>query len=59
VGGPIGYQQFLEALADPSHSEHETYRDWIGGVFDPEGFDPAGVRFESPARRWREVYGLE
>lgn len=59
VGGPLGYQQFLEALADPSHPEHETCRSWIGGGFEPEGFDPAGVRFESPAQRWREVYGSE
>lgn len=59
VGGPYGYQQFLEALADPSHPEHGTYRDWIGGRFDPERFDPTQVRFESPARRWREVYGFE
>lgn len=58
VGGPGGYQQFLEALADPSHPEHESYRDWSGGNFDPERFDPARVRFESPARRWREVYGF-
>lgn len=57
VGGPAGYEEFLEALMDPSHPEHETYRDWLGTDFDPERFDPAQVRFESPDRRLREVYG--
>lgn len=56
VGGPGGYEIFLEALADPEHTEHETYRHWIGGSFDPERFDPTKVRFENPARRLREVY---
>ena len=38
-GGPWGYASFLEALADPAHEEHEPFRQWIGGVFDAEGFD--------------------
>ena len=56
VGGPGGYEIFLEALADPEHAEHDEYQRWIGGSFDPELFDPEKVRFESPARRLREVY---
>ncbi len=56
VGGPGGYENFLKALTDPKHPEHDEYRRWIGGRFDPELFDPAKVRFESPARRLREVY---
>ncbi len=39
VGGVWGYDEFLAAIADPSHSEHETYTEWIGGDFDPEEFD--------------------
>ena len=39
VGGPWGYKHFLESLADPEHEEHEQWMDWIGGVFDPRGFD--------------------
>ncbi|KAJ3018776.1 hypothetical protein HKX48_002643 [Thoreauomyces humboldtii] len=27
-GGPYGFRTFLEALADPAHEEHETYKDW-------------------------------
>ncbi len=39
VGSTWGYQDFLEAIDDPSHSEHEDYLAWIGGKFDPEAFD--------------------
>jgi hypothetical protein len=39
VGGPPGYARFLAALADPGHEEHSTMVAWIGGVFDPRGFD--------------------
>jgi hypothetical protein len=40
VGGAYGYAQFLEALADPGHPEHEAMREWIGRRFDPVFFDP-------------------
>lgn len=39
VGGPFGYPDFLEAMADEKHPEHEEMMDWIGGEFDPEEFD--------------------
>lgn len=39
VGGYHGYMNFLEALADPDHEEHEQYTVWIGGVFDRRAFD--------------------
>ncbi len=39
VGGPHGYALFLEILGDRSHEEHEEMARWIGGVFDPKGFD--------------------
>jgi hypothetical protein len=39
VGGIWGYGDFLEAIADPQHEEHENYIDWIGGEFDSEEFD--------------------
>jgi hypothetical protein len=37
-GGVPGYADFLEAIRDPDHEEHEQMRDWIGGEFDPEEF---------------------
>lgn len=38
-GGPYLYPEFLAALKDPAHPEHETYTEWIGAGFDPEAFD--------------------
>lgn len=39
VGGPHGYELFLQILGDRSHEQHEDMVRWIGGVFDPQGFD--------------------
>jgi hypothetical protein len=39
VGGVWGYEEFLEAIKDPNHSEHDTYLEWAGEDFDPEAFD--------------------
>jgi hypothetical protein len=39
VGGVRGYENFLEAISDPRHDEHEEYLMWVGGEFDPEAFD--------------------
>lgn len=39
VGGVPGYYEFLAALKDPAHEEHEILRQWIGGSFDPTRFD--------------------
>jgi hypothetical protein len=43
VGGIPGYADFLVALGDPSHYEHEMWTEWIGGSFDPEAFDREAV----------------
>lgn len=39
VGGPCGYSDFLQALNDPKHDEHERWSKWIDGSFDPDAFD--------------------
>lgn len=57
VGGVRGYEEFLQAIANPRHEEHDAYLNWVGGTFDPERFDPAAVRFQNPQKRWREVVG--
>ena len=38
-GGLWGYYEFLEAIKDSNHEQHEEMLDWIGGSFDPAGFD--------------------
>ncbi len=39
-GGVWGYGDFLDAISNPKHEEHENMLEWIGGKFDPERFDP-------------------
>jgi len=39
VGGPWGYGEFLEAIADPKHERHKELLEWCGGDFDPQQFD--------------------
>jgi hypothetical protein len=38
VGGASGYEEFLEALFDPSHEEHEDVKSWVGRPFHPTVF---------------------
>jgi hypothetical protein len=38
-GGPWGYADLLEALANPDHAEHEDLREWAPRDFDPAFFD--------------------
>ena len=42
-GGIWGYQEFLEAIEDPEHEEHDNLLEWIGGAFDSEAFDLGSV----------------
>lgn len=51
-GGIPGFYDFLDALADPSHEQHQEMRDWIGGDFDPQAFSVEQVnRKLAPKRR--------
>ncbi|MGD8674579.1 MAG: plasmid pRiA4b ORF-3 family protein [Desulfobacterales bacterium] len=38
-GGIWGYSDFLDAIQDPKHAEHESMLEWVGGEFDPDEFD--------------------
>jgi hypothetical protein len=50
VGGAHGYEEFLEALADPEHPEHLNLKAWIGRPFDPRAFDIDEVNARLNAR---------
>ncbi len=39
VGGPWGYAECLEAIADPKHERHAECIEWIGEDFDPNLID--------------------
>jgi hypothetical protein len=41
VGGTGGYEEFLAALSDPLHEEHDSYLAWVGYKFDPAVFNVA------------------
>jgi hypothetical protein len=43
VGGVWGYEDFVKAIRDPRHPEHDEMLEWVGGKFDPEKFDLDGV----------------
>jgi hypothetical protein len=42
IGGPWGYEQFLQAIADPKHVRHAELTEWIGEAFDPDTVDTEG-----------------
>jgi Plasmid pRiA4b ORF-3-like protein len=51
IGGLPGYEEFLEAITDPNHEQHDEMLVWVGGAFDPEGFDINCVNRELRRRR--------
>ena len=38
-GGVWGYDNLLQAIADPKHEDHDDLLEWLGGEFDPVAFD--------------------
>ncbi|MEI8130907.1 MAG: plasmid pRiA4b ORF-3 family protein [Leptolinea sp.] len=53
VGGPWGYESFLEAIRDPQNEEHESYLEWAGKDFNPEKFDLKAINERLHLRRER------
>lgn len=37
-GGPYGFRELLDALNDTSHTEHESFCEWLEDGFDPQDF---------------------
>ena len=54
-GGIGGFDNLLEAIADPQHEQHEELLDWVGEDFDPEAFSVEEInrRLASLQRRRR------
>lgn len=44
VGGIPGFYEFLNAIRDPKHPDHEDRLEWYGGVFDPNKLDTERIR---------------
>ena len=44
VGGPPGFELFLDTMADPAHEDHRRLRDWHGGSYNPEDIDERAIR---------------
>lgn len=42
VGGVWGFEEFLEAISDPSHPEHQERLEW-SGPFAPDECDPSEI----------------
>jgi hypothetical protein len=44
IGGPAGYEDFLDAIADPKHPLHDTMVEFDDPDFDPHRVDAAALR---------------
>jgi hypothetical protein len=42
-GGTSGYEELCRVLKSPKDEEHDSMLTWLGGYFDPAGFDPNSV----------------
>jgi hypothetical protein len=52
VGGPPGYQNFLEVIFQPGHAEFESYREWAGDHVHAEEFNIKAVNEILNGMRW-------
>ena len=55
VGGFPGYYEFLNAMSDPKHPEHQDLMDWHGGPYDPAAPDTEALTsmVKRLANRWK------
>jgi hypothetical protein len=57
VGGVWGYADFVEAVQNEDHEQHDEILDWVGGSFDPEAFDAKAAtrRMMKGLPDWRKM----
>src|SRR3990170_2204564 len=55
-GGVHGYQEMLEIVRSPSHEEHKSMMEWLGGKYDPKAFNSNKVHFDNAKKRWRIAF---
>lgn len=56
VGGPWGYEEFREALANKNHERHDELVEWWGSAdYDPAAIDAANLRnnVDALATKWK------
>ena len=55
IGGFPGHQEFLAAMADSEHPDHEHLKDWLGENLDPNQPETDDLKLEAPklAKRWK------
>lgn len=54
IGGPWGYMEFLEAIADPDHERYDELTEWHDADFDPAAVDTPAIekKLAALAKRW-------
>ncbi len=54
-GGVWGYDNLLKVLKNRKHPEHRSMKEWIGGAWDADAFNPAEVNFWLRKLKWPRV----
>lgn len=57
-GGVGGYYNFLEAIGNKKHEQHEEMLEWIGRRFDPDRFNAAAAtkKMKKGLPDWRNLF---
>jgi hypothetical protein len=58
-GGPPGYEDLLEVLANPEHDAYDSMLEWAGEDFAPDHFAVDEVHFGNPKMHWAFHFGPE
>ena len=61
VGGPPGYAEFLEAIADRKHPRHDELMEWRGEHFDPHVLrvERIAEQIRALAKKWSRKPGAK